>query len=150
MLRSDKLGTVLVDAKGDTLYTFSIPRCTGLCAQAWPPDYTKAVAGAGVVGRFGTVKRDGKEQVTYDGHALYTYAGDTKAGETRGNGLVAFGGTWWASTPSDVPLANRTSSGGGSGYAAASNVIAASSTPEGPDVMFHSGPQCEIHADGPC
>jgi hypothetical protein len=73
---------------------------------------------------FGTIKRSGGQvQATYDGHPLYTFAGDTSAGQTGGNGKNASGGLWWAMTPSGSrpsakPSASSSSSGygGGGGY----------------------------------
>jgi predicted lipoprotein with Yx(FWY)xxD motif len=96
-----KLGTVLVDGQGRTLYLFEKDKgvassCSGACASIWPPLTTaaKSVAGRGLsVVKLGSVKRpDGKTEVTYAGHPLYTYAGDTKLGDTQGQGLNQFGG----------------------------------------------------------
>jgi predicted lipoprotein with Yx(FWY)xxD motif len=85
-----------------TLYIFTKDRpdqttCTGGCAQLWPPLTVSAgqqpEAGAGVTGRLGTLVRpDGGTQVTYDGMPLYYYSGDTKAGDTTGQGQ---GGVWF-------------------------------------------------------
>ena len=66
--------------------------CTGGCATAWPPltvaAGTQALAGTGVSGALGTFGRtDGSLQVTYNGHALYYYAADTKSGDTTGQGV---------------------------------------------------------------
>ena len=71
--------------------------CTGGCATAWPPltvaAGTQALAGTGVSGALGTFARtDGSLQVTYNGHALYYYAADTKSGDTTGQGV---GGIWF-------------------------------------------------------
>jgi len=96
-----KDGTVLVDAKGRTLYLFTPDTattiaCTGGCAAAWPPLASSAKAQAGgsaMSSQLGTVKRDdGTEQVTYAGHPLYTFAGDSAAGEAKGQGED---GKWW-------------------------------------------------------
>jgi predicted lipoprotein with Yx(FWY)xxD motif len=105
-----KLGRVLVDAQGRTLYLFEKDKgtsssCYGACASIWPPLTTsamsKAVAGRGVaVTKLGSSKRtDGKAEVTYDGHPLYTYAGDTKRGDVQGEGLDQFGAEWYALSP---------------------------------------------------
>src|SRR3954464_2112161 len=82
-------GRILVDSRGRTLYLFEKDKgtastCYGACAAAWPPLLTRgrpaAVRGA-VAGRLGTTKRkDGTLQVTYKGHPLYLYVGDSKAG----------------------------------------------------------------------
>ena len=75
--------------------------CDGACASAWPPLTTsgKPTAGAGVVAAAssGTAKRpDGTTGVTYDGHPLYTYAGDGAPGQTAGEGLTDYGAPWYA------------------------------------------------------
>ncbi len=130
-------GTVLVNAHGFTLYWFARDtpaksRCNGSCATYWPPVIGKPVAAAGTVlpHGFGTIKRaDGQTQATYDGHPLYTYTGDTAAGQLNGNGLNASGGLWWAVSPSGAvlrahhakrrahphPSPSSSSSGGGGG-----------------------------------
>jgi predicted lipoprotein with Yx(FWY)xxD motif len=117
-------GTVLVNAAGHTLYWFAKDtatesNCNGSCATYWPPviGTPTAAAGASLPHGFGTIKRaDGQIQATYDGHPLYTYAGDTTAGQISGNGLNASGGIWWALTPSGAELKPSTTSGsGGSG-----------------------------------
>ena len=104
-LASTKLGKVLVDGSGRTLYLFeadkgAMSKCDGACASAWPPLTTsgKPTAGAGVVAaKLGTAKRaDGTTGVTYDGHPLYTYAGDGSPGQTAGEGLTDFGAPWYA------------------------------------------------------
>jgi predicted lipoprotein with Yx(FWY)xxD motif len=104
-LASTKLGKVLVDGKGRTLYLFEADKgtmstCDGACASAWPPLTTsgKPTAGAGVVAaKLGTAKRaDGTTGVTYAGHPLYTYAGDGSPGQTTGEGLTDYGAPWYA------------------------------------------------------
>jgi predicted lipoprotein with Yx(FWY)xxD motif len=104
-LASTKLGTVLVDGSGRTLYLFeadkgTMSKCDGACASAWPPLTTsgKPTAGAGVVAaKLGTAKRaDGTTGVTYAGHPLYTYAGDGAPGQTTGEGLTDYGAPWYA------------------------------------------------------
>jgi predicted lipoprotein with Yx(FWY)xxD motif len=123
-MRTSK-GTVLVDAHGSTLYWFARDsatksRCAGSCATYWPPVLGQPVAAPGTVlpHGFGTIKRaDGRTQATYDGHPLYTYTGDTSAGQLKGNGLNASGGLWWAVSPSGAKLrphpAPTSSRGGG-------------------------------------
>ncbi|MEU9092355.1 hypothetical protein ACIOEW_29255 [Streptomyces sp. NPDC087901] len=100
-----KLGTIVVDEKGRTLYLFLADKknksnCEGDCAKAWPPLLSKgdAKAGKGVDKKLlGLTKRSGgEEQVTYNGHPLYHYAGDTKPGQTNGQGLDQFGAEWYA------------------------------------------------------
>jgi len=94
--------TVLTDAKGRTLYLFapdtpSTTKCTGSCAAYWPPVTGNPMAGPGVTGRLGTIKRPGgATQATYDGHPLYTYIGDSARGQANGNKLDLNGGYWYA------------------------------------------------------
>jgi hypothetical protein len=77
---------------------------------------------SGVSGKFGTIKRsDGSTQATWDGHPLYTYVGDTAAGQAKGNGLNLSGGVWHevvlTGTAAAAPAASSSSSsGGGGGY----------------------------------
>jgi predicted lipoprotein with Yx(FWY)xxD motif len=105
-------GTVLVDAQGRTLYWFrkdtaTTSNCNGSCASAWPPVIGKlaAAAGTSLPHTFGTIKRaNGETQATYDGHPLYTYVGDSEAGQANGNNLNASGGLWWAMTISGAKL----------------------------------------------
>jgi predicted lipoprotein with Yx(FWY)xxD motif len=92
--------TVLTNAKGFTLYSFApdtptTSKCYGSCAVYWPPVTGTAAASPGVPGRVGTIKRtDGSDQLTYNGHRLYTYIGDTAPGQARGNNLDLNGGLW--------------------------------------------------------
>ena len=98
--------TVLANAKGRTLYWFAPDTaarsaCYGTCAAYWPPVRGAVTAGPGVTGRLGTITRsDGSVQATYDGHPLYTYVGDTAAGQANGNRLNLNGGLWYEVTPS--------------------------------------------------
>jgi predicted lipoprotein with Yx(FWY)xxD motif len=93
--------TVLTNADGLTLYWFApdtptTSRCTGSCAAYWPPVTGSPAAGPGVTGTLGTIKRPGGVmQVTYDGHPLYTYIGDSGPGQARGNNLNLNGGLWY-------------------------------------------------------
>ena len=104
-LASTKLGKVLVDAQGRTLYLFEADKgpmsaCDGACASVWPPLTTTGhpTAGTGVMAsKLGTTKRsDGATEVTYKGHPLYTYAGDSAPGQTNGQGLDDYGAEWYA------------------------------------------------------
>jgi predicted lipoprotein with Yx(FWY)xxD motif len=104
-LRKTKLGPVLVNSKGHTLYLFKKDKngkssCTGSCATSWPPLLTrgKPTAGSGVkASLLGTTRRsNGSLQVTYNKHPLYRYTLDTKAGQTKGEGVLAFGAKWYA------------------------------------------------------
>ena len=98
--KSTTFGTILVSSKGRTLYRYTIDgknvnRCTSnaVCNKYWPPLLVKAgvkptaVAGA-KAGKLGTIKaRNGMRQVTYAGWPLYTFAGDTSSGQTKGQGF---------------------------------------------------------------
>jgi predicted lipoprotein with Yx(FWY)xxD motif len=106
-LSKTKLGQVLVNSKGHTLYMFSKDKsgkssCSGSCAKFWPPylKHGKVTAGTGVKSSLlGTTRRsNGSMQVTYNKHPLYGFALDKKAGQTNGQGNVAFGGKWSAVT----------------------------------------------------
>ena len=97
-------GKALVDGEGNTLYLFEADKgtastCTGACAAAWPPVTASGMplAGSGVSqSLLGTAKRaDGTEQVTYNGHPLYYFAGDTGSGMAKGQGSKAFGAGWY-------------------------------------------------------
>ena len=94
----------LVDGKGRALYLWEADKngastCTGACAAAWPPVTVSgtAQAGSGVTqSLLGTVKRgDGTEQVTYHGHPLYYFVGDTGSGTAKGQGSKDFGSGWY-------------------------------------------------------
>jgi predicted lipoprotein with Yx(FWY)xxD motif len=91
---------VLANARGYTLYWFapdspSASHCYGTCAAYWPPVIGSPSAGAGVTGSLATLQRtNGKSQVTYNGHALYTYVGDSAPGQANGN-RVRLNGGWW-------------------------------------------------------
>ena len=104
-LATTKLGKVLVDARGRTLYLFEADKgtksaCGGACASVWPPLTITGhpTAGPGVTAsKLGTTKRsDGATEVTYNGHPLYTYAGDSAPGQTSGQGLDDYGAEWYA------------------------------------------------------
>ena len=104
-----KLGMVLVDGSGRTLYLFEKDQpdqsaCSGACAAAWPVDNSSGTpkAGSGVkASLLGTIKRsDNTTQVTYNHHPLYYYSGDSQAGQQNGQGLNAFGARWYVVAPS--------------------------------------------------
>jgi predicted lipoprotein with Yx(FWY)xxD motif len=110
------LGRVLVDAHGHTLYLFGKDRngksaCSGACAAAWPPLIATAKPRAGTgaaASRLGTTRRsDGRLQVTYNHHPVYTFVKDTRKGQTNGEGLTAFGGTWDALSAAGTKVVKR-------------------------------------------
>lgn len=98
---------ILVAPNGRTLYVFASDRknksaCYGTCAKFWPPVVVKKGASApskigSLPGTFGVaMRKDGTEQLTYDGAPLYTFAEDKKKGDMNGQGLFAAGNFWWA------------------------------------------------------
>jgi predicted lipoprotein with Yx(FWY)xxD motif len=98
------LGKMLVDSQGRTLYLWQADSgmsstCSGACAAGWPPVTTTGTpkaAGGVQAGWLGTTKRaDGTLQVTYGGHPLYRFAGDTAAGQVTGQGNPGFGAPWY-------------------------------------------------------
>jgi predicted lipoprotein with Yx(FWY)xxD motif len=104
-LRKTRKGMLLVNARGFTLYAFSKDktrqdRCIKIhgCTSFWPIVRThgRPRAGRGVKrSKLGTIKLpNGKVQVTYAGHALYTYSGDFSPGSTSYVGKSQFGGRW--------------------------------------------------------
>jgi predicted lipoprotein with Yx(FWY)xxD motif len=125
-LASDgNLGKILVNAKGDTVYLFqkdtgTTSTCAGACATAWPPVRAagKPIVGSGLsAARVGTTPRsDGKPQVTYNGHPLYLYQGDSNPGEANGQGINGFGAPWYVLSPSGVAVTTGGSSGSSNGY----------------------------------
>jgi predicted lipoprotein with Yx(FWY)xxD motif len=109
------LGRILVTGQGRSVYLFEkdhrkASTCYGACASAWPPVTTSRapIATKGVVvALLGTRKRrEGTLQVTYNGHPLYEYAGDTKAGQTNGQGSNAYGGAWYVLSPGGTKIDN--------------------------------------------
>jgi predicted lipoprotein with Yx(FWY)xxD motif len=124
-------GAYLAGPSGRALYLWEADghgksACSGACAAAWPPLVSrgKPVALPGVHGKsLATITRpDGSRQVTYQGHPLYYFAGDSAPGQTTGQGSDGFGAKWWLVSPSGAaitgssPSAGGSSSGGGSGY----------------------------------
>jgi predicted lipoprotein with Yx(FWY)xxD motif len=109
------LGRIVVDSRGRALYLFEKDRhgqsaCSGLCATYWPPLLTSgkptAIAGA-KRSLLGTIRRaDGRRQVTFAGHPLYFFSGDTKRGQTNGEGLKDFGAGWYVLSTSGQKIDN--------------------------------------------
>jgi predicted lipoprotein with Yx(FWY)xxD motif len=98
------LGKILVNSHGRTLYLFkkdtaTKSACVGACAGNWPPLRVSGNAAVGTglkASLLGSTKRsDGEPQVTYNGHPLYLFGGDTSAGKTSGQGVKAFGDFWY-------------------------------------------------------
>ena len=111
--------TVLTNAKGFALYSFAPDTatksaCYRACAKAWPPQ----TAPATVKSPYATIKRtDGTTQLTFNGHPLYTYVGDTTPGTASGNRVNAFGGLWYEvpASGSAAPASSSSPSIGGGG-----------------------------------
>jgi predicted lipoprotein with Yx(FWY)xxD motif len=131
-VRTTALGKVLADQRGRTLYLFEkdkrgMSACSGSCVSFWPPLLTngKPRVATGIKrSLLGTIRRsDGRTQVTYGGHPLYRFSLDTRAGQTKGEGLDDFGAHWYAVSPAGAKVVKKAStagsgsgSGGGSGY----------------------------------
>ena len=112
---TSSLGTFLVDAKGRALYLWNADHgskstCSGACASAWPPLTTTGMpkaSGSAKSSLLGTTKRaDGSSEVTYGGHPLYYFAGDSGPGQTNGQGSASFGSPWWVVSPAGKAIQN--------------------------------------------
>jgi predicted lipoprotein with Yx(FWY)xxD motif len=121
------LGRIIVGSNGRTLYLFEKDRngksaCSGQCAVFWPPLITSGkpgVTGGAKASLIGTTRRaDGRLQVTYNHHPLYTFVKDKKAGQTNGEGVNAFGAGWDAMSPAGARIEKPSapSPGGSGGY----------------------------------
>ena len=117
-LCSTRLGRVLVNSKGHTLYLFKKDKgakssCYGSCATFWPPalKHGTVTLGPGLKkSLLGTTRRrNGTRQLTYNKHPLYTYKLDTRAGQTTGQGVNGFGAKWWALSASGNPVTKMAS-----------------------------------------
>jgi predicted lipoprotein with Yx(FWY)xxD motif len=115
-LGTSTLGPILVDSQGRSLYLFEADTggkssCTsGGCVAEWPPLIAGGAfrAGTGLAAtQLGTTTRaDGEPQVTYSGHPLYRFAGDTTPGVTAGQGLNDNGGLWYVVRTDGTPIDN--------------------------------------------
>ncbi len=112
-VRQTSLGKILVDSKGRTLYMYAPDKhgkssCYGQCATFWPPliKTSAVMTGAGIKASLvkTTTRTNGKVQLVYNGHPLYRFAEDTKAGLTKGQGLDEAGGFWWVLSPSGAVI----------------------------------------------
>jgi predicted lipoprotein with Yx(FWY)xxD motif len=137
---SSSAGTVLTNGSGRAVYlwvkdTGPMSNCNGACAGAWPPVTTTATAtaaGSAKASDIGTITRsDGTKQVTYDGHPLYYFSGDSGAGTATGQGSDGFGAKWWlvAPTGSDVTASVSSLTAAGAAAAAPAAPAPASSAP---------------------
>lgn len=125
-------GTYLTGASGRAVYLWLADKngqsaCSGACAQVWLPvtaSATPTASGGVNAANLGTITRsDGKKQVTYMGHPLYYFVGDTHAGTTKGQGVNGFGAKWWLVAPSGSPI-----TGAGTSTAASSSSSSSSSS----------------------
>ena len=98
--------TVLTSPDGFTLYyltvdTTTAPKCTGACLTNWPPLLSNGNPSSMVplTGTLTVVMNANGDQVSYNGHLLYRFAGDKAKGDAKGEGLQAFGGVWKVATP---------------------------------------------------
>jgi predicted lipoprotein with Yx(FWY)xxD motif len=137
-------GTFLTEG-GRTVYLWvkdgmNKTTCTGACASAWPPvmDKGKLTASGGAkAADLGTIARPGGgKQVTYNGHALYFFAGDSSGGQTSGQGSDSFGAKWWLVAPAGSQItasdtAASSSSGGSSSAGSSSAGSSASGSSSG-------------------
>ena len=139
-------GAFLTNGSGRAVYLWAkdgmnMSACSGACAAAWPPvpaTGTLTATGGAKASDLGTITRsDGTKQVTYDGHPLYYFVGDSAAGQTNGQGSDNFGAKWWLVAPSGSEItASETAA------AAAANAPApapsAQSTPSTPSMPASS------------
>lgn len=100
-----KLGKILTDSKGMTLYVFTADKdgkstCYDQCAKAWPPFLVTSQQphfNTNIEGKFGLMARkDNKQQVTYNNMPLYYYQKDKKPGDVTGQGVD---GAWFVVQP---------------------------------------------------
>jgi predicted lipoprotein with Yx(FWY)xxD motif len=120
-VESTSLGKILDNGQGRTLYVFQADtgtksNCSGACAANWPPltSANPTVGKGASAAMVGTSKRsDGTTQVTYNGHPLYTFTGDSSPGDTSGQGVNAFGGLWYAVSPAGQQVTSSASNNGG-------------------------------------
>ncbi|HTT53935.1 MAG TPA: hypothetical protein VMH35_21280 [Streptosporangiaceae bacterium] len=106
-------GAFLTTASGRTVYLWTADgmnrsNCSGACSGAWPAVLAHGkltAAGGAKAADLGTITRsDGTKQVTYDGHPLYTFAGDSGPGQTSGQGNDGFGAKWWLVAPAGTKI----------------------------------------------
>jgi predicted lipoprotein with Yx(FWY)xxD motif len=117
-------GSFLTNSAGRAIYLFVADStgkstCDGACASAWPPVIAAGqptAAGGAQATDLGTITRsDGTKQVTYNGHPLYYFSGDTGPGTDKGQGIDGFGAKWWLVAPSGSSITTAvTISGSGS------------------------------------
>jgi predicted lipoprotein with Yx(FWY)xxD motif len=116
-------GSFLTNGSGRAVYMWvkdghDQSMCTGACVSTWPPVTTTGSAtasGSAMAADLGTITRsDGTKQVTYDGHPLYYYVGDTGSGTVNGQGSTGYGAYWWVLAPSGSPITSSVTVSGAS------------------------------------
>lgn len=119
---SSRFGAILVTGAGRSLYLFGRDAagrsaCAGACARVWPPARVSGTprAGAGVAAAgLGAIRRpDQSLQLTYDGHPLYTFSGDTAGGQVGGEGFL---GTWFLVSPAGAKVVDPAAAPAAVGY----------------------------------
>jgi predicted lipoprotein with Yx(FWY)xxD motif len=128
--KSSSGGAFLTNGSGRAVYMWvkdakDQSMCTGSCASTWPPVTTTGSAtasGSAVSADLGTITRSGGvKQVTYDGHPLYYYVGDTGAGTVNGQGSTGYGAYWWILAPSGSPITSSVTVTGASPSSSSGN-----------------------------
>ena len=123
--QNGSVGSFLADGSGRALYLFasdtaSTSSCSGACATLWPPltaQGSVSASGDASGTDVATITRpDGTKQVTYAGHPLYYFAGDSGAGQTNGQGVNEFGAHWWLVAPSGQKITTSAAPSMNSGY----------------------------------
>lgn len=139
---SSSAGTFLANSSGHAVYLWTkdssgMSACSGACAGAWPPVTTTGTvtaSGEAKSSDLSTITRsDGTKQVTYDGHPLYFFSGDSGPGMASGQGNDGFGAKWWLVSPSgsDVTSAVSAFTKSGSGTSPAPATTPTSSSAGG-------------------
>jgi predicted lipoprotein with Yx(FWY)xxD motif len=138
--KSGSTGAFLTNASGRAMYLWAkdgmnMSACSGACAAAWPPVPATGqltAAGGAKASDLGTITRsDGTKQVTYDGHALYYFAGDSAAGQTNGQGSDSFGAPWWLMAPTGAKITGSDTAAAAAAPAPAASAPAGSSNAGG-------------------
>src|SRR5580704_17857270 len=132
-------GAFLTAGSGRAVYLWAkdgmnMSACSGACAAAWPPVTATGkltATGGAKASDLGTITRsDGTKQVTYDGHPLYYFVGDSAAGQANGQGSDNFGAKWWlvASSGAEITASSDTAAAAAAPAPANTPTPAASAT----------------------
>jgi predicted lipoprotein with Yx(FWY)xxD motif len=104
--------TILTNAAGLTIYYRTSDSGTNVfVGGSWPPILASngaPTSKGSLPGSLAMLQDNNGAQVTYNGHPLYLYAGDSKAGDTNGEGL---GNVWFVVTPDIAKAANTSGTG---------------------------------------